>query len=122
MNRLLFDKMLAVFANIQMAVDGNDAFMQLEKVMQSGKLFDIILLDINLPSPWDGMMLLKEFKKKWPILNKTPFVAQTAYANTGDKEKFLTFGFDDYISKPIDKRELFTIIENNLRKFAVQKS
>lgn len=122
MNRMIFEKMLKKFAKVQIAVDGDDGFKLLKNAFLSNVKFDIILLDINLPSPWDGMLLLKEFKKKWPELNKIPFVAQTAYAMTGDKEKFLAVGFDDYISKPIDRKELFTIIENNMRKFGCLKS
>jgi len=121
MNRMVFEKMLSKYANVKIAVDGDDAFIQLEKAILSKSTFDIILLDINLPKPWDGMLLLTELKKKWPELNKIPFIAQTAYAMTGDKEKFLKAGFDDYISKPIDKKELFTIIENNMRKFRTSK-
>ncbi|MDA3905883.1 MAG: ATP-binding protein [Bacteroidales bacterium] len=121
MNRLIFEKMLKKYAKVKIAVDGVDGFKKLETTFQSKDGFDIILLDINLPAPWDGMLLLKEFKKKWPELNKIPFVAQTAYAMPGDKEKFLAAGFDDYISKPIDKKELFTIIENNMRKFGTLK-
>lgn len=118
MNRMVFSKMLANFAQVQIAIDGEDAFEQLKRAQDSNIIFDVILLDINLPDPWDGILLLEEFKKRWPQLKKVPFIAQTAYAMTGDKEKFLAIGFDDYISKPIDKKELFTIIENNLRKFS----
>lgn len=121
MNRLIFENMLGKCAEIQIAVDGDDGFRKLEEAFKSGLLFDIVLLDINLPSPWDGMMLLTEYKKKWPAMNKIPFVAQTAYAMTGDKEKFLAAGFDDYISKPIDRKELYTIIENNMHKFGTLK-
>ncbi|MCD6092105.1 MAG: response regulator [Bacteroidales bacterium] len=122
MNRLIFENMLNKYASVQIAVDGEDAFKKLNEAFQSNLVYDIILLDINLPSPWDGMLLLKEFKKRWPKMNKIPFVAQTAYALTGDKEKFLAAGFDDYISKPIDKTELFTIIENNMHKFGTLKN
>lgn len=121
MNRLVFEKMLGSYADIQIAIDGDDAFKQLGDVILSNLVFDIILLDINLPAPWDGLLLLKEFKQKWPILHTIPFVAQTAYAMSGDKERFLAAGFDDYISKPIDKKELFTIIDNNIRKFRAQR-
>lgn len=117
MNRLIFEKILKSFGEVKIAIDGDDGFKQLEYIIQSNLKLDIILLDINLPAPWDGIILLNEFKKKWPILRNIPFVAQTAYAMTGDKERFLAAGFDDYISKPIDKKELFAIIENNIRKF-----
>lgn len=122
MNRMVFEKMLSKTANIKMAIDGDEAFKMLEKLLKNNETLDLILLDINLPSPWDGMILLKEFKLKWPQLNNVPFVAQTAYAMTGDKEKFLAVGFDDYISKPIDKKELITIIDTNIRKFAPLKT
>ncbi len=117
MNRMVFEKMLKNNADYIMAIDGDDAFSQYEKALKDQKNIDLILLDINLPEPWDGMLLLDALKKKWPQLNKLPFVAQTAYAMTGDKEKFLAAGFDDYISKPIDKKQLLTIIDNNMRIF-----
>ena len=94
----------------------------MDALIKMKKNVDIFLFDINLPSPWDGMLLLKEFKAKWPILNEIPFVAQTAYAFTGEKERFLAAGFDDYISKPIDRKELFKIIENNILKFEALKN
>jgi CheY-like chemotaxis protein len=38
----------------------------------------------------------------------------TAYAMVGDKEKFLTAGFDDYISKPYHKEDLIKIVRLHL--------
>ncbi len=116
MNRMVFEKMLKNNAAIQFAIDGDQAIKQMEQAMNSSFVFDLILLDINLPAPWDGILLLKKFREKWPILNAVPMIAQTAYAFNSDKEKFLALGFDDYISKPISKKDLFRIIENNLRK------
>ena len=55
-----------------------------------------------------------EFLKNY--LNN-PFVAQTAYAMTGDKERLLESGFDDYISKPLNQNRLISTINSNLRKF-----
>ena len=121
MNRMVFEKMLKNNADYIMAIDGDDAFVQYEKALKEKIDIDLVLLDINLPAPWDGMLLLDALKKKWPQLNKLPFVAQTAYAMTGDKEIFLAAGFDDYISKPIDKKQLLTIIDNNIRIFSNSK-
>lgn len=117
MNRMVFNKMLAGYANIVMAVDGDHAISLLNSLLQEKGKPNVILLDINLPAPWDGMLLLTEFKKKWPELERIPFIAQTAYAMSGDKELFLAKGFDDYISKPIDKKQLLAKIENNMRIF-----
>ena len=46
----------------------------------------------------------------------TPIVVLTADAMNGQKEKYLATGFDDYISKPIDKSELSRILAKFLKK------
>ena len=71
--------------------------------------------DINLPFPWDGITLMKELKNKFPIFQQIPFIAQTAYAMNSDKENLLKEGFNDYIAKPIDKAQLYYLIETNIR-------
>ncbi|MBC8436169.1 MAG: response regulator, partial [Bacteroidetes bacterium] len=61
-----------------------------------------------------GIKLMQKIRKEFPIYQKIPFVAQTAYAMTGDREKLLEAGFDDYIPKPINKNELYTIMKHQL--------
>jgi len=46
----------------------------------------------------------------------TPIVAVTANALTGDRERFLSAGMDDYISKPIDKQKLIDILSRYLEE------
>lgn len=60
---------------------------------------DLVLLDIKLPGI-TGFEVIKQIKKLRP---EVPVIAQTAFAMLGDEKKFLNAGFDDYISKPIDK-------------------
>lgn len=60
---------------------------------------DLVLLDISLPEI-DGSEVLKRMRQD-PVLRDLPVVALTAHAMTGDREKFLGAGFDDYVSKPI---------------------
>ena len=69
--------------------------------------FDLVLMDINMPV-LDGISALNQIREyeKENNLNKTPIVALTANAIKGDKEKFLSLGMDDYLSKPINKNEL----------------
>jgi len=75
---------------------------------------DLILMDIKMPEMdgYEATQLIRQFNKKVVI------IAQTAYAQKGDREKALKAGCDDYISKPIKKDELFILIEkhfNNAR-------
>lgn len=114
MNRLVLEKMLKKTGEIITADDGKDALKKLEKSTSSGKIYDVMLIDINLPAPWDGILLMKEIKKRYPNYKRVPFIAQTAYALTGDKELYLDAGFNDYISKPISKTELLTMIQKQL--------
>jgi signal transduction histidine kinase/ActR/RegA family two-component response regulator len=117
MNRLVLKSMLQGKYNITMAVDGEETMRILEEAFYRGEIFDIMLFDINLPMPWDGINLMYAVKDKWKEYKKIPFVAQTAYAMTGDRERLLEAGFDDYIAKPINQNRLVTIINKNLRKF-----
>jgi signal transduction histidine kinase/CheY-like chemotaxis protein len=117
MNRLVLKSMLQGKYKITMAEDGEETLRIIEKQYENGNIFDIMLFDINLPVPWDGIELMKVVKEKYKNYLNIPFVAQTAYAMTGDKERLLESGFDDYISKPLNQNRLISIINNNLRKF-----
>ena len=78
-------------------------------------LYDVILLDIGLRGKLNGIDVLKEMRKL-PGYEKVPMIAFTAFAMAGDREKFISEGFNDYISKPFTKEELFTLVDKNLRK------
>ncbi len=73
---------------------------------------DLILLDINLPGKKDGVDLVKDLKKDDKYKN-LPIIALTAYALAGDRERLLEAGCDEYIAKPMTKKELF----DKLQKF-----
>jgi CheY-like chemotaxis protein len=82
----------------------------------SETLYDVVILDIGLKGKLTGMDVLKEIRK-FPDYNKVPMIAFTAFAMAGDREKFLAEGFDDYISKPLSKEDLLSIVEKNLNKY-----
>jgi PAS domain S-box-containing protein len=69
-------------------------------------LYDLILMDINMPE-LSGIEAVASIKKKGI---RTPVVALTANAMAGDRERFLEYGFDEYLSKPISMSSLETIL------------
>jgi len=122
MNRMVLEKMLKKSGTIVTAVDGDDAMKIIKKYQKKSKQYHVMLFDINLPAPWDGTRLMQEIRRIYPEYKNIPFIAQTAYAMAGDKDRFLEAGFDDYIAKPIMKNELLTLIEKQLVKFAGKTS
>lgn len=67
----------------------------------------LILMDIRMPE-MDGFQATKLIKT---MDSPVVIIAQTAYAFTGDRERALEAGFDDYLVKPIIKKDLFDIIK-----------
>ncbi|MBC7896314.1 MAG: response regulator [Cytophagaceae bacterium] len=74
---------------------------------------DLVLLDISLPG-LDGVDTLKRIRGN-PLLVHLPVIALTAHAMSGDRERFIAEGFDDYVTKPIvDETILLGAIERGL--------
>lgn len=74
---------------------------------------DLVLLDISLPE-MDGTEVLRRMRVDLRLCD-LPVIALTAHAMTGDRERFLAAGFDDYVSKPIvDERILLGAIQRAL--------
>lgn len=65
---------------------------------------DLILMDLSLPR-MDGWAATREIKGD-PELASIPIIALTAHAMVGDRERALEAGCNDYVSKPINLREL----------------
>ena len=72
----------------------------------------LILMDVRLPG-MDGRAAMKALKAD-PSTQKIPVIAMTAFAMKGDRESLLADGFDGYIAKPINTREVPTLIEDYL--------
>ncbi|MDO8726403.1 MAG: response regulator [Candidatus Methanoperedens sp.] len=89
---------------VDTAVDGEKAVDMAEKYT-----YDIILMDIALPGI-DGVETSKKIKSK-PQYKNVPFVALTAFAMAGDKERLLNAGFNEYVSKPLEVHEFVKKME-----------
>ncbi|MBL4939687.1 MAG: PAS domain S-box protein [Lutibacter sp.] len=68
---------------------------------------DLVLMDIKMPI-MNGNTAMKEIKKLQPNL---PIIALSAFAMDSDKKRFLEEGFNDFLSKPINKKLLFGVID-----------
>lgn len=93
--------------NILHAADGIKAIEMVSKNVD----IDLILMDIKLPgiSGYEATKKIKEIRD-------IPVIAQTAYAMSDDHSKILEAGCDDYISKPINRKNLLRKIEKYLEE------
>jgi PAS domain S-box-containing protein len=72
--------------------------------------FDLILMDVQMPE-MDGFIatrLIRESEAR--LLRHTPIAAMTAHALAGDRERCLSAGMDDYLTKPLQKAELLGLL------------
>ncbi len=81
------------------------------KKIEEGNTYDLILMDDMMPK-MSGMETFKKLQEMEGF--NTPVVALTANAIAGMKEKYLNAGFNDYISKPIEKKELERVLKTYL--------
>ena len=92
-------------------IEYENGFAALEGIKEQKP--DLVLLDVSLPE-MDGTEVLRRIRAD-AALHKLPAIALTAHAMSGDREKFLDAGFDDYVTKPIvDETVLLDAIKHQL--------
>ena len=111
------------YYNFDVVSNGIECLKRLEE-----NEYDVILLDIRMPG-LNGDDVAKEIINHYNIgyskytfknVNKPFLVAITAYCLKDDKEKYLSMGFDEYISKPIDINQLKISLENAMESIMLQ--
>ena len=88
--------------------EAEDGTICLDKV-NSGKVYDLILMDIMMPN-MSGETALKKLKENKDF--NTPVIALTADAVAGAKEKYISEGFVDYIAKPFSREQIKEKLDN----------
>ena len=88
---------------VEMAENGQEGVRRAQE-----SAFDIVFMDIQMPI-MDGYTATRTIRAI-PHLQTLPIVAMTAHAMTGDREKSLAAGMNDHVSKPIDKKQLFSVL------------
>ncbi len=107
-NQKLIKKTLEDFGlEVDLADNGLEAIEKFKK-----NHYDIIFMDIQMPVK-DGIEALQEihlYEKEMHLI-PTPIIALTAHALKGDRERFMKKGFDEYITKPINRKDIETILK-----------
>lgn len=83
------------------AVNGKEAYEKWEEMS-----FDLILMDIEMPIMSGGEATEKIRRREQDTGRHIPIIAVTAYAMRGDRERFLSGGFDGYVAKPYKRQRL----------------
>ncbi|WP_205510883.1 ATP-binding protein [Longitalea arenae] len=92
--------------NYELADNGTKAIEWLQRAT-----FHLVLLDIQMPL-MDGYATAQAIRKD--LKSDIPIIAMTAHALAGEREKCLSYGMNDYISKPIHEKELYSLLTKYL--------
>ncbi len=104
---------------VEVAVNGFDALRRL--TLPTPPPYAIVLMDIQMPE-LDGTETTRRLRQLYATAGRQcpPVVAMTAYSMPGDAERFQREGFNDYVSKPVTSRELFTVIRRQVPALVVE--
>ncbi len=105
-NRVVAMRMLQKLGHeVEHAENGEEALALLQK-----KTFDLILMDIQMPV-LDGLSATRRIREGDDPQKAIPIIALTAHAMKSDRERCLEAGMDDYMTKPLNKKSLQTLLE-----------
>jgi PAS domain S-box-containing protein len=111
---LLKDYLESAGYHVDIARDGLDGIAQTRLIHP-----DLILMDVMMPG-MDGLEATRKIRSE-PAIADIPIIGLTALAMSSDRERCLTAGMNDYMSKPIKLNELVSIIQRHLSPQEEQK-
>ncbi|MEM8860431.1 MAG: response regulator [Chloroflexota bacterium] len=105
-NQKVANKMLVKLGyRADIVSDGSEAIISLQR-----QPYDVVFMDMQMPI-MDGMTATEIIRGNQSLEVQPQIVAMTANADTGDKEKYMAAGLDDYISKPVRQKDLKVVLE-----------
>jgi CheY-like chemotaxis protein len=105
-NALILGLYLGDLVNVTTAFSGNEALNIIEMQYNQGVVYNLVLMDIGLPEPWNGVLLKTEIEKKWPEYRNVPFIAQTAHTHDSWAERIMNENFKGYLVKPLNRLDV----------------
>ena len=105
-NQLLVSRMLEKHGHVvTIAANGKQAVANYQE-----RPFDLVFMDVQMPemNGFEATALIRQLQQVTDTY--VPIIAMTAHAISGDRERCLDAGMDDYISKPASQKELMRII------------
>ncbi len=116
--RLVLQKMLAEYAESDLAVDGKEALITFSRALAQGKRYDLIFLDIMMPE-MSGQDVLKEIRRMEAEagilgLDGAKIVMTTALGDRVNVMQAFREQCDGYLVKPIEREKLFTLLGKEL--------
>lgn len=95
---------------VECANDGAEALAAVERSATSGRRFDLVLMDVQMPG-MDGLTATRRIRALPEPAGSVPILAMTANVLPTQIEAFRQAGMDDHVGKPFKRAELFSAIE-----------
>lgn len=110
--RLLSHHLTKAGCTVQLADDGQAGLDRIRESDASGKVFDLILMDMQMPvlDGYEATSILREDGVT------TPIIGVTAYAQGEDRERCINAGCSEYLSKPVDRKSLLNMCSNLIER------
>jgi len=104
-NQMVASELLADAAGVVVII-ANDGAQAIERI--AAESFDAVLMDVQMPV-MDGIRATTLIRQDWSA-EQLPIIGMTAHAMVRDREKCLSAGMNDYVTKPFEPQQLFAVL------------